>query len=57
MDKLVIKTATEGDFFKRGKQLAALADAGKALPEEHTITFEDPIPAKCCIAPEIPQAI
>jgi predicted transcriptional regulator len=43
MDKLVIKTATEDDFFKRGKQLAALADAGAALPEEHTITFEDPL--------------
>ncbi|MFA3760698.1 MarR family transcriptional regulator [Yersinia sp. 2466 StPb PI] len=43
MDKLVIKTATEDDFFKRGKQLAVLADAGKALPEEHTITFEDPL--------------
>ncbi|WP_145566497.1 HVO_A0114 family putative DNA-binding protein [Yersinia aleksiciae] len=43
MDKLVIKTATEDDFFKRGKQLTALVDAGKALPEEHTITFEDPL--------------
>ena len=43
MDKLGIKSATEGDFFKRAKQLAALADAGKALPEEHTITFEDPL--------------
>ncbi|CNK81459.1 HVO_A0114 family putative DNA-binding protein [Yersinia aleksiciae] len=43
MDKLVIKTATEDDFFKRGKQLAALVDTGKALPEEHTITFEDPL--------------
>lgn len=43
MDKLVIKTATEDDFFTRGKQLAALVDAGKALPEEHTITFEDPL--------------
>ncbi|CQH54520.1 HVO_A0114 family putative DNA-binding protein [Yersinia frederiksenii] len=43
MDKLVIKTATEADFFTRGKQLAALADAGKVLPAEHTITFEDPL--------------
>ncbi|CNE49749.1 putative transcriptional regulator [Yersinia bercovieri] len=43
MDKLFIKTATENEFFKRGKKLATLADAGKALPEEHTITFEDPL--------------
>ncbi|OVZ89847.1 MarR family transcriptional regulator [Yersinia alsatica] len=43
MDKLVIKTATEDEFFKRGKQLAALADVGQTLPEEHTITFEDPL--------------
>ncbi|CND89826.1 putative transcriptional regulator [Yersinia rohdei] len=43
MDKLVIKTATEDEFFKRGQQLAALADAGQVLPEEHTITFEDPL--------------
>ncbi|CFR19699.1 MarR family transcriptional regulator [Yersinia frederiksenii] len=43
MDKLVIKTATEADFFTRGKQLAALANAGKVLPAEHTITFEDPL--------------
>lgn len=43
MSKLVIKTATEDDFFTRGQQLATLADAGKSLPEEHTITFEDPL--------------
>lgn len=43
MDKLVIKTATEDDFFKRGKKLAALADTGHTLPQEHTITFEDPL--------------
>lgn len=43
MDKLVIKTATEDEFFKRGKQLAALADVGQTLPEEHIITFEDPL--------------
>lgn len=43
MDKLVIKTATEDDFFKRGKKLATLADTGETLPEEHTITFENPL--------------
>lgn len=40
MDKLVIKTATEDDFFKRGKKLATLADTKQPLPQEHTITFE-----------------
>lgn len=30
-------------IFTRGQQLATLADAGKSLPEEHTITFEDPL--------------
>nr|CBX69850.1 unknown protein [Yersinia enterocolitica W22703] len=43
MDKLVIKTATEDDFFKRGKKLATLADTEQPLPQEHTITFEDPL--------------
>ncbi|HDL8284405.1 TPA: HTH domain-containing protein [Yersinia enterocolitica] len=43
MDKLVIKTATEDDFFKQGKKLATLADTGQPLLQEHTITFEDPL--------------
>ncbi|AHM73458.1 HVO_A0114 family putative DNA-binding protein [Yersinia hibernica] len=43
MDKLVIKTATEDNFFQRGKKLAILADTGQTLPQEHTITFEDPL--------------
>ncbi|MBW5837351.1 HVO_A0114 family putative DNA-binding protein [Yersinia enterocolitica] len=43
MDKLVIKTATEDDFFKRGKKLATPADTKQPLPQEHTITFEDPL--------------
>ncbi len=42
MSKLTIKTATEKDFFKRGKKLAKLADAGKPIPQESVISFEDP---------------
>lgn len=41
MTKLTIKTATEKDFFARGRALAKAADAGNTLPNEHTISFED----------------
>jgi predicted transcriptional regulator len=42
MTKLIIKTATEEDFFKRGRQLATAADRGEPLPDERIISFEDP---------------
>lgn len=42
MSKLTIKTGTEDDFFRRGRQLAQAADRGQLLPEESTISFEDP---------------
>jgi predicted transcriptional regulator len=42
MTKLIVKTGTEEDFFKRGRQLARAADRGKRLPDEHIISFEDP---------------
>ena len=42
MSKLIVKTANEADFFKRGKKLAKLADLGKRLPEERVVSFEDP---------------
>ncbi|MBP5997213.1 MAG: MarR family transcriptional regulator [Azonexus sp.] len=42
MTKLTIKTATEDDFFRRGRQLARVADRGEALPDERIISFEDP---------------
>ena len=42
MTKLTIKTATEDDFFRRGRQLARAADRGEALPDERIISFEDP---------------
>jgi predicted transcriptional regulator len=42
MSKLTIKTGTEDEFFRRGRQLAQAADLGQALPEESTISFEDP---------------
>lgn len=42
MTNLTIKTGTEADFFKRGRQLAQAADRGEALPDERVISFEDP---------------
>lgn len=42
MTKLTVKTGTEQDFFKRGRQLARVADRGETLPEERIVSFEDP---------------
>lgn len=42
MNKLIVKTATEIDFFRRGKKIAKRADQGRRLPEERVISFEDP---------------
>lgn len=42
MNKLIIRTGTEEDFFKRGRKLAKAADLGERFPEEHVISFEDP---------------
>lgn len=42
MKTLTLKTATEADFFARGRKLAKLADQGKRLAEERVISFEDP---------------
>lgn len=42
MKTLTIKTATDDDFFKRGRTLARLADNAEALPEEYIVSFEDP---------------
>lgn len=40
--KTTIKVASADDFFKRGKEIAKLADQGKRIPSEHIISFEDP---------------
>ena len=42
MTKLIIKTGTEDDFFKRGRQLARAADRGEPIPDERIVSFEDP---------------
>ncbi len=42
MSTLTVKTGTEEDFFKRGRQLARTADRGEQLPNERIVSFEDP---------------
>ena len=42
MTKLTLKTGTEEDFFKRGRQLARSADSGEQLSDERIVSFEDP---------------
>jgi predicted transcriptional regulator len=42
MKSLTLMAGDEVDFFKRGKRLAKLADAGKNIPEELVISFEEP---------------
>ncbi len=42
MKNFILKAGNEQDFFQRGKALAKLVDAGKKLPEERTLSFEDP---------------
>jgi predicted transcriptional regulator len=42
MKNVTLKAGSEQDFFRRGRLLARLADAGQQLPEERTVSFEDP---------------
>ena len=42
MNKVTIKTGTEGDFFNRGRLVAKAADRGEPLPQERIVSFEDP---------------
>ena len=42
MKNVTLKAGNEQDFFGRGKVLARLADAGHPMPEERTVSFEDP---------------
>ena len=38
--KTIIKVSTTDEFFKRGKEIAKLADQGKRIPRECIISFE-----------------
>src|SRR3989338_2718923 len=41
--KTTIKVAGTDEFFKRGKEIAKLADQGKRIARERIISFEDPV--------------
>ena len=40
--KTRIKTSNTEGFFKRGREVARLADQGKPIPTERVIAYEDP---------------
>ena len=40
--KTLIKTGNVEGFFKRGREVARLADQGKPIPTERVIAYEDP---------------
>lgn len=40
--KATIKTAGAEEFFRRGRDIAKLADRGKKIPHEKILAFEDP---------------
>lgn len=42
MKNVIIQESTVDDFFKRGRAIAKLADAGKPIPEQMVLTFETP---------------
>lgn len=42
MSELIVTTGSEEEFFRRGKEVARLADQGAAIPDERIIRFEDP---------------
>lgn len=39
--KTTIQVANTDNFFRRGKEIAKLADQGKRIPRERIISFED----------------
>lgn len=42
MKKVIIKTGTEADFFKRGRKISKALDACKPLSSKLILSFEDP---------------
>lgn len=42
MKNVIIHEGTAEDFFKRGREVAKLADTGRPIPEGMVITFETP---------------
>jgi len=42
MKTTIINTGTVAEFFEHGREIAKLIDQSLPLPEESTISFEDP---------------
>jgi predicted transcriptional regulator len=49
--KQMIRIDTEQQFFQRGMRIARLADAGKTLPKESVVSFEDPADLLSVLSP------
>ncbi len=43
MNKLTIKTATEDNFFQRGRELSKALDRSESIVAERIVSFEDPV--------------
>lgn len=52
MNKLNVAVGTEEEFFKRGKAIAAAADAGETIKQLHSITFENVEDLLACMTPK-----
>lgn len=55
MSEITIKTAGESEFFRRGKRLGKLADAGQRLSAEHVVSCEDPADMLSLLTPARPE--
>lgn len=42
MKNITLKAGNEQDFFRKGKVLARMADTGQPMPQERTVSFDDP---------------
>lgn len=40
--KLTLNVTSEAEFFRKGRELAKLADAGKSIPQSVTLSFTEP---------------
>lgn len=52
MKRVDLKIEPTERFFARGKEIAALADRGRAIPEQHLVSFEDPADMLTLLTPK-----
>lgn len=51
MKTVIIKIASEDEFFRQGRRVAQLADQQKELPVEYIVSFEDPADMRQLLTP------